>query len=161
MATFSKLLFPAVRLGFLIVPPQLSGAFAFARWLNDRCSPPLTQMVLHRFIESGQFLKHVRKMRTLYRERQQFLYDSLIRVFAESIEVSLPESGMHLTVKGTSQRTEQRLMNAAQRAGVEFHSVSTYCQERGSERGLILGFAAFDETTTRKALRNWRRQFEK
>ena len=71
-------------------------------------------MVLHRFIESGQFLKHVRKMRTLYRERQQLLHDSLIRAFAGSIDVSLPESGMHLTVKGTNQQTEQRLMAASQ-----------------------------------------------
>ena len=66
MGTFSKYLFPAIRLGFLIVPTSLRASFTQARWLLDRYSPTLSQQVLHRFIESGEFLKHLRKMRVLY-----------------------------------------------------------------------------------------------
>ena len=159
MGTFSKLLFPAIRIGFLVVPTQLSRTFACARWLNDRYSPPLPQMVLHRFIESGLFLKHIRQMRSLYRERQKFLYQSLLQQFEGQIEVELPESGMHLVIKGTTKPTELRLIASAQRAGVEFHTVKMYSQEPNSARGLILGFAAFDKKATKKALRVWSKEY--
>ncbi|MCG8653172.1 MAG: PLP-dependent aminotransferase family protein [Pirellulales bacterium] len=160
MGTFSKLLFPGIRLAFLIVPRQLANTFAYARWLHDRFSPPLIQMVLHRFIESGQFLKHVRQMRSLYRERQAFLYESLRGVFGENIRVELPESGMHLVVQGTTKSAEDRLSRAARRAGVEFHTVKMYSQNPDRVQGLVLGFAAFDQRSTRKAIRDWSRQFE-
>ncbi len=155
MGTFSKMLFPAIRLGFLIVPPKLSQTFAYARWLHDRFSPPLTQMVLHRFIESGNFLKHIRRMRSLYNDRQKFLYHSLLEHLKTHIEVDLPESGLHLVVRGVTARAEDRLIAAAKRAGVEYHSVKMYSREPKAVRGIILGFAAFDKQATEKAIRDW------
>lgn len=161
MGTFSKLLFPAIRLGFLIVPTSLSRTFACARWLNDRYSPPLPQMVLHRFIESGLFLKHIRQMRSLYRTRQAYLYDALRRKFGDHIEVDRPESGMHLVVRGRTKQIEMRLATAARQAGVEFHTVEMYSQQPKLARGLILGFSGYDEKQTAKALRRWSREFQK
>lgn len=160
MGTFSKMLFPAIRLGFLIVPPQLARTFAYGRWLRDRGSPPLPQMVLHRFIEAGHFLTHIRQMRALYRERQQYLYDALQRQFGDLITVDQPESGMHLVVHGATQKIESQLIVAARRANVEFHPVSMYSERPQKHQGLILGFAAFDEASSRKALRAWSRQMD-
>ncbi|QDT29987.1 HTH-type transcriptional regulatory protein GabR [Gimesia panareensis] len=159
MGSFSKLLFPAIRLGFLIVPEQIAGAFRYARWLNDRFSSPLTQMVLHRFIESGQFLKHIRQMRSLYQERQACLYETLLRELGEVIDVDLPESGMHLVVQGKTPQLDQELMAAADRAGMEYHAVRMYAQEPEQVPGMILGFAAFDQKQIRKAVRNWAQEF--
>tara|TARA_R110000868_G_scaffold411783_1_gene710406 strand:- start:111242 stop:112723 length:1482 start_codon:yes stop_codon:yes gene_type:complete len=158
MGSFSKLLFPAIRLGFLIVPEQIAGAFAYARWLNDRFSPPLMQMVLHRFIESGQFLKHIRQMRSLYHTRQTCLYEALMSELGDQLDLELPESGMHLVVQGKTAQQDRALMDAAQRAGVEFHPVHIYAREPKQARGLILGFAAFDEKSIRKAVRAWAKE---
>lgn len=160
MGSFSKLLFPAIRLGFLIVPEQIAGAFLYARWLNDRFSPPLTQMVLHRFIESGQFLKHIRQMRSLYQERQTCLYETLMQELGDVIDVDLPESGMHLVVQGKTPQLDQELMAAADRANMEYHAVRMYARQPEQVPGMVLGFAAFDQKQIKKAVRNWAREFK-
>ncbi|MCC9654518.1 MocR-like pyridoxine biosynthesis transcription factor PdxR [Rhodopirellula halodulae] len=154
MGTFSKLLFPSIRLGFLIVPKSLVPVFAYARFLQDRGSPPLVQMVLHRFIETGNFVKHIRRMRTLYAERQTVLYESLQKHLAGLVEVQQPESGMHLTAQGVTREAEVKLINAAVREKVEFHPVSLYSRT-GSTTGMILGFAAYDRKSIQNAVRRW------
>lgn len=159
MGSFSKTLFPAIRLGFLVVPSSLAGVFSYARWLNDRYSASLNQKVLHRFIESGHYLRHLRTMRALYHERQGLLYDLLIREFGDDIHLELPESGMHLVVRGRTARLDNQLLASAQRASVEFHPVRAYAQHPKTVPGLILGFAAFDAKTTKKAITNWSREF--
>src|SRR5215211_5883732 len=73
LGTFSKVLFPALRLGYLVVPPDLVDAFVNARALLDRHSPILEQVVLADFIAEGHFLRHIRRMRALYAERQAVL----------------------------------------------------------------------------------------
>lgn len=159
MGSFSKTLFPAIRLGFLVVSSGLAGVFSHARWLNDRFSPTLNQKVLYRFIESGQYLKHIRRMRSLYRERQKLLYDLLVREFGENICIELPESGMHLVVRGRTAKLDSQILSSAQRASVECHPVRAYAQQPHAARGLILGFAAFDAKATAKAVANWSREF--
>ncbi|PHQ35851.1 MocR-like pyridoxine biosynthesis transcription factor PdxR [Rhodopirellula bahusiensis] len=154
MGTFSKMLFPAIRLGFLIVPADLAKVFSYSRFLQDRSSPQLVQMTLHRFIESGNFVKHIRRMRSLYAERQTTLFESLEKHLGEFIDVHQPESGMHLTVRGITKTAEKRLVAAAGRAGVEFHPVSIYSQS-GDAQGMILGFAAFDKNTIQRTVRRW------
>lgn len=159
MGTFSKMLFPAIRLGFLVVPEQIAGPLSAARWLMDRFSPPLQQMTLHRFIESGHFLKHVRQMRSLYRDRQGFLADLLEKRFGDAINVVRPDSGMHLVVYGRNKSTEKRLCSAAIAAGVHHHTVQMYASGDADFRGIILGFAPFDASTTRRAVNAWARRF--
>lgn len=157
MGTFSKLLFPAIRLGFLIVPPQLAKTFAYVRFLQDRSSPQLVQMTLHRFIESGNFVKHIRRMRSLYAERQTTLYESLQKHLGDFIEVQKPESGMHLTVRGVTKKADERLITAACRAKVEFHPVSIYSRTHETQ-GMIVGFAAFDKNTIQRTVRRWAKE---
>ncbi len=154
MGTFSKLLFPSIRLGFLIVPSSLAQTFAYVRFLQDRGSPPLTQMVLHRFIETGNFIKHIRRMRTLYAERQAVLFESLQKHLAGLIKVEQPESGMHLVVHGVTKAAEDNLVSAATQAKVDFHPVSMYSMS-GDASGMILGFAAYDQTTIQRTVRRW------
>ncbi|WP_436717189.1 PLP-dependent aminotransferase family protein [Roseiconus lacunae] len=159
MGTFSKLLFPAIRLGFLVVPTQFAKAFAYAKFLQDRASPPHVQMVLHRFIESGNFVKHIRRMRSLYADRQLALYRGLQKHFGDLIEVDLPESGMHLVVRGVTKATDKRLVAAANEAKVEYHPVSFYSRSPDAA-GMILGFAAFDKQTIRRTVSGWAKQFQ-
>lgn len=162
LGTFSKMLFPAIRLAFLIVPSDLAPTFAYAKWLQDRGSPPLTQMVLHRFIETGNFVKHLRRMRTLYAERQRVLYEGLKKHFGNEIRYSLPDSGMHLVIRGRTKKVEAKLIAAARRAKIQFHLVKIYSQQPDSDsaRGIILGFAGYDTQSSKRALRNWIREYK-
>lgn len=163
MGTFSKVLFPSIRTAFLVVPPAMAGACTFSKWLQDRGTPTLSQMTLHRFIETGNFVRHLRRMRTLYSERQRELYEGLRKHFGEDIKVELPESGLHLVVFGRTKRIESRLIAAANQAKVKFHPVKMYARDQVAEssRGLILGFAAYDRKCTRLALRDWASEFGK
>ncbi|APZ90496.1 PLP-dependent aminotransferase family protein [Fuerstiella marisgermanici] len=154
MGTFSKLLFPSIRLGFLIVPASLAKTFAYARFLQDRGSPPLVQMVLHRFIETGSFINHIRRMRTLYAERQSVLFESLQKHLAGLIKVEQPESGMHLVAQGVTKTAEAKLVSAAIQTKVDFHPVNIYSLS-GNARGMILGFAAFDRKMIQSTVRRW------
>lgn len=163
MGTFSKVLFPSIRMAFLVVPESLSKTFAFAKWLQDKGTSPLSQMVLHRFIETGNFIKHLRRMRTLYVERQRVLYEGLLKHFGEAVQVDLPESGLHLVALGRTKKIEAQLIAAADRAKVQYHLVKSYAHNTGvaSSRGIILGFAAYDRKSSQRALCNWSTEFRK
>lgn len=73
LSTFSKTIFPALRLGCMIVPHDLIDSFVAARSLIDRYSPVFDQAILTDFIEEGHFARHVRRMRVLYAQRQEVL----------------------------------------------------------------------------------------
>jgi len=95
VGTFSKTLFPGLRLGYLIVPPALVDAFAHARGTVDRHPAALEQAVLADFLAEGHFARHVRRMRALYAERQDVLLHLLARAGAP-LEVAPVDAGMHL-----------------------------------------------------------------
>lgn len=159
MGTFSKYLFPSIRLGYLVVPAQLREVFTYARWLLDRGSPTMLQQVLHRFMESGEFLKHLRRMRVLYQERRRVVYEGLCNAFDSVANIYLPDSGMHVVVHGKSKNLDDRLTRAAERSSIEFHAVKSYSMRPNETTGLVLGFAAFDAVSIEKALRDWHREY--
>ena len=96
LGTFSKVLFPALRLGYLIVPPELIDSFTAARELVDRQSPSVEQAVLAAFIAEGHFARHVRRVRVLYAERQSALVEAAARELSGLLDVRSTEAGMHL-----------------------------------------------------------------
>ncbi|MCC9603311.1 PLP-dependent aminotransferase family protein [Stieleria sp. JC731] len=161
MGSFSKLTFPAIRLGFLILPKTLTKTFSYARWLNDRFSPSIWQMVLCRFIETGQFLKHLQRMRVAYADRQESLCTGLDAAFGNNMRFTRQPSGMHLTVFGRTKKIEQRLVKSAKEAAVDFHPVSLYTHDPKKGAGLILGFAAYTKSDTLEAIQRWRECFDR
>jgi GntR family transcriptional regulator / MocR family aminotransferase len=166
--TFSKVLFPALRLGYLVVPPELVDPFVAARALTDRHSPSVPQAALADFIEGGHFARHVRRTRGLYAERQAALVRAARRTLGELLEVAPAEAGMHL-VGWLPDGVDDCV---AARAGlvheVEATPLSAYRvrpAQRGERGGLILGYAAYapreiDDACTRlaAALRGTRRR---
>ena len=92
VGTFSKVLFPALRLGYLIVPPGLVDAFLAFRASTDYHLPLLEQLALTDFIADGHFTRHIRRMRTLYGARREMLMDALKNA---PLEIDAPETGMH------------------------------------------------------------------
>lgn len=152
VGTFSKTLFPALRLGYLIVPPALVEPFARARAAVDRHPPALEQAVLAEFIADGHFARHVRRMRALYAERQATLLQLLQGEASEWLEAGPVDAGMHLVAwlrEGVDDaRVAQRLLDEGVIAS-PLRALSVVAPSRGA---LLLGFAAFDRPTMERAL---------
>jgi len=161
MGTFSKVLFPTLRLGYLVMPESLVDAFASARWLADRYSPPFEQAVLTDFLTEGHFARHLRKMRTLYAKRQQCLVNALTEHFGAAVDITAPPAGMQLVLRARKPAHHEKLAAAARTAGIEYHPLSMYSISNSNPPGLILGFAAYDEQRTEQAIKNWAGAFFK
>jgi GntR family transcriptional regulator/MocR family aminotransferase len=153
LGTFSKALFPSLRLGYLVVPPDLTDAFAAARAAIDRQAPTLTQAVVADFLHEGHFLRHIRRMRTMYAQRQETFLRAARRELGGLVEVGPGETGLHLMGWLADGRPDRQASAAAARAGVEAPPLSSYCIERAARAGLLLGYAGSDPRQIRDAVR--------
>jgi GntR family transcriptional regulator/MocR family aminotransferase len=156
LGSFSKVLFPGLRLGYVVVPRGLVAAFGATRALVDRHAPTLDQAVLADFMVEHHFERHVHRMRALYAERQATLVAAAQEHLGGLLEVGPADTGMHLVGwlvgqagDGSGWRTGQagdgsdRL--AAERAwaaGVEVQALAAYTWGRPVRPGLVLGYAA-------------------
>jgi GntR family transcriptional regulator/MocR family aminotransferase len=156
VGTFCKITFPALRLGYLVLPPGLAEAFARRRALDIRHSDIGSQMVMAEFIAAGHFQRHVRRMRQAARVRR----DTLLQHWPEAIPGcgALPavDAGLHLCVPVHSHAREAELVAAARAAEVEMNGLADYWLDgqapRGAPGGLVLGFAAVPEVEIIAAL---------
>jgi GntR family transcriptional regulator/MocR family aminotransferase len=142
LGTFSKTLFPALRLGYLVLPGGLVDAFAAARSLGDRHPPVVDQAVLAEFLDDGHFARHLRRMRTLYAERQQVLVDAARRDLAGLLDVPPDGAGMHLVGWLPPGDSDVAAAQRAARHGVVVDALSPYGMEPVSRPALLLGYAA-------------------
>ncbi|HVG39233.1 MAG TPA: hypothetical protein VM870_08095 [Pyrinomonadaceae bacterium] len=142
VGTFSKTIFPSLRLGCMVVPPRLVDVFAGARSLADKHSSTLDQAILADFINEGYFSRHVRQMRVLYEERQKHLVAAAERELAGLLEVPPADAGMHLVgwlPKGVSDRAAAE---SVARHGVRATPLSDYSFAPLPRGGLVLGYTA-------------------
>jgi len=157
--TFSKVLYPSLRLGYLVVPEALVDTFVSARALADRHPPGLEQAIVAEFLAEGHFARHVRRMRTLYAERQEALVAALGRELAGAIEASPAEAGMNLTAWLRGNASDLELAHEAAQVGVVVTPVSAYALEVKPRPGLLLGYAAFSTRQIREGVRKLARIF--
>jgi GntR family transcriptional regulator/MocR family aminotransferase len=150
VGTFSKTLFPALRIGYMIVPPALHGVVLAAKAFSDRQSPILEQRALAAFIADGSFERHLRRMRVLYRARRAALLDALRRHFGAGAEVIGDRAGMHLVARlhGTGPDFVER----ARRAGVALMNTDAHHLRGGVAGEYIFGFAEHDEATIEEGI---------
>ncbi|MGQ7960070.1 MocR-like pyridoxine biosynthesis transcription factor PdxR [Pseudomonas sp. SP16.1] len=161
VGTFGKLAFPALRLGYLVLPPALAEAFARRLALDMRHTEIGTQAVMAEFIAAGHFQRHVRRMRQAARSRR----DALLAAWPAPIPGCSPlpavDAGLHLSIRVETLAREHELIGAAHAAGVEMNGLSDYwlpgSETAEDERaGLVLGFAAVPEEQIAEALRRLR-----
>jgi GntR family transcriptional regulator/MocR family aminotransferase len=156
VGTLSKVLFPALRLGYLVVPPSLTHVVARAKWLADRQAPTIDQMVLADFINQGHLERHLRRMRTLYDRRRQALVHALATHFGDRAATLGGSAGMHLVIRLRCKPDDEELIRRARAAGVAL--VSTRLNYLGDEWGrpineFVLGYAGLSERRIQEGVR--------
>ena len=140
VGTFSKVMFPALRVGYLVVPKDLVPAFAAARDAADVFSATLYQAVLTDFIREGHFARHIRRMRMLYMERRRELVEALSEQMGDAIEVVGAEAGMHLVAMLPPGIDDVAVSKKAAQKGVSATPLSTCYAKPPARGGLILGY---------------------
>jgi GntR family transcriptional regulator/MocR family aminotransferase len=144
IGTFSKMLFPSLRIGYIVVPPALVPAFKNAREVNDIFCPTFLQAVLHQFIKEGHFARHIRRMRVLYMERNKVLVDELQKNLAEFVTVEFADAGMHLVAELLPDSDDDKLSQTASKAGVITVPLSPHYLGKKKKQGLVLGYGGTD-----------------
>jgi GntR family transcriptional regulator/MocR family aminotransferase len=142
--TASKTLAPGFRLGWLILPRELAGPFAEAKLLADRGSPILDQLTFADFLSRGEFDRHLRRMRPMYRSRRDALLTALARHLPE-LEPAGIAAGLHLVAWLPQDLEEAAVIAAAAREGVAVAGVTPYRLSPAPRGGLIFGYSNLNE----------------
>ncbi|MGH9604577.1 MAG: PLP-dependent aminotransferase family protein [Terracidiphilus sp.] len=142
VGTFSKVLFPSIRIGYIVIPSDLVPRFAAMRFAMDIFPPYLFQEVLADFIELGHFGRHIRRMRQLYGERRAALIECLRAEFGDMLEVCGTEAGMHLVAMLPDGFDDREIADRAGRQQLWMMPLSSYYMGRAPRQGLVLGFGS-------------------
>lgn len=152
VGSFSKLLFPSLRLGYVVLPPSLIDYFLAFRLQTDFRSVNLDQAVLCDFIEGGHLGRHLRRMRELYAGRLATLLEGGRRHLSGLLEISNIQAGLYTVGFLKNGMTSREAETAAAAHDVETIALDRYTLKRPDPKGVLLGFAAFDEATIRDGL---------
>ena len=153
LCTFSKSLFPDVRIGYIVLPPHLVAPFAEARAINAGAPPVTFQATLATFMEEGRFHKHLRKTRKVYQARRDHLVEKIEKYCGNAIEIGPKDGGMHLTVFVKTGQSDQAISERARELGFEFPPLSRYASKPLKRGGFVLGFASYSEQQIEDAIR--------
>jgi GntR family transcriptional regulator/MocR family aminotransferase len=148
VGTLSKVLFPGLRLGYMVLPPALVDAFVQARAILDRHAAIVPQIVLADFITEGHFGRHIKRTREAYAERRAALLEAIDTHLGAHLRPGPADAGLQLSTTFVSPRDDQALALAAREKGIEVRALSTFYLSNGSTpradqlSGLVLGFAS-------------------
>ncbi len=156
IGTFSKTLFPSLRLGYLVIPSDLVGRFAAVRRAMDLFPSHLHQAVLKDFINEGYFARYIRKMRLLYSERRNALVDAIRGEFGSRLEIAGGEAGLHLVVLLPEGLLDQEISMRAARQNLWLWPLSPSYLGKASRQGFILGFGSTEAAEMPCAVRRLR-----
>ena len=158
--SFTDVLFPALRLGYLVLPPHMVEIFAAAESVSTHHPPLIEQAILCDFIREGHFARHVRRMRQLYAERLGVLVESAQARLAGLLELSSVEAGLRTVGWLQGGISAEHAARAAAEADVEAVPLGRCAYGRSPQNGLLLGFAAVDEKELRRGVEQLARALE-
>ncbi|HSH01718.1 MAG TPA: PLP-dependent aminotransferase family protein [Anaerolineae bacterium] len=156
IGTFSKSLYPALRLGYLILPPPLATPFRHARAHIDRGSPWLEQIVLAKFIDGGHFARHIRRLRPIYAARQQALLTAAAQHLPDYINLTPTNTGLHLVAHLPPTANDQQIATHLQQGGIIASPLARYYlhpDDPTRQQGLVLGYGAVPQPLIPAAVR--------
>ncbi|MFD2643139.1 PLP-dependent aminotransferase family protein [Pseudomonas japonica] len=142
IGTFTKSMFPGLRIGYMVLPARLVAPMTAARTLQDGYTASLSQLTLARFIESGHLSAHVRTQRALYAERRDVLAELVRKHLADFLVPLIPAGGMQLPCLFTRPLDEQAVVKAARAQGVDLLGLGSLYAEPRRDQGFLMGFAA-------------------
>lgn len=142
IGTFSKVLFPAVRIGYVVIPADLIARFRCIRATLDNFPAPLYQLVLEEFIREGHLSRHLRRMRATYGERRRVLVSAIERELADCARIVGDRAGMHLVVMLPASVDDRDVAARAARRGLSIIPLSSCYAGRRRQSGLLLGYGA-------------------
>ena len=160
VGTFSKTLFPGLRLGFLVVPPALVDPVRATRAALAAPAPPLEQAAVAEFIAEGHFARHLRRMRVAYRERGEALLAALRSECAGMLEPHPCDTGMQLSASLPPDLPDRAVRDAALARGIEVGALSDYAIGRRPLPGLLFGFGCARPPALRAAVGELARAIE-
>lgn len=158
--SFSAVLFPALRLGYMVVPPEMVDVFAAAESVSTHHPPLLEQAVLCDFIMEGHFARHIRRMRELYAERLAVLFDCAREKLAGGLEISDVEAGLQTVGWLKGGRSAEKVASWAADRDVEVIPLSRYAWGSSPKNGLVLGFAAVTPKELRRGVEELAKMLE-
>jgi GntR family transcriptional regulator/MocR family aminotransferase len=155
IGTFSKVLFPSLRLGYIAIPPDLVNRFVAVRHAMDIFPPYLHQEVLADFITEGHFTRHIRKMRQVYKERRSVLFDCLTREFPRErgFEVHGVQAGMHLAMTLPDGMDDREISSRAAASRLWLWPLSPSYSTSPARQGFVLGYGSSLPAQIPKAVR--------
>ncbi|GGV29038.1 GntR family transcriptional regulator [Actinomadura cremea] len=159
VGSFSKVLLPMLRLGFLVAPAALLPALAKAKYLTDIGTPSVEQAALARFLADGGFADHLRVLHGEYGARRALLIEILTRDFGDVLTLVPSEAGLHLTVR--AEQDMWPLVRAARRAGIWLYSLGDFTDPPNSAHGLLFGYGAVPVDAIEPGLRKLREIYDR
>jgi len=158
--SFTNVLFPALRLGYVVVPENMVEVFAAAESVSTHHPPLIDQAILCDFIREGHFARHVRRMRELYAERLSVLVDAARTRLHGLLEIADIEAGLRTVGWLKGGISDERAARAAAERNVEVVPLSRYAYGRTKRNGLVLGFAAVNSRELRRGVEELARALE-
>ena len=141
VGTFSKVLFPALRIGYVVLPSDLVGAFAAAHWMIGPHPPLVTQAVLTEFIREGHFSRHIRRMRKLYAQKRDVLVTELKRQLGNRLRLGPTDTGLHVMGWLPPDVDDLQVERGVAAHHIAITRLSTLCSQSNPQSGLVLGYA--------------------
>jgi GntR family transcriptional regulator / MocR family aminotransferase len=139
LGTFSKSMFPGLRLGWLVLPPTLLSAFVAARRIADMAPAALTQAAMAAFMDEGHFGAHLRRMRSLYGQRRRQLLAAAAAILGPDLPLTTGEAGLHAILHLPAGTDDRAAADAVRQAGLGASPLSFYRVTKGPP-GLVLGY---------------------
>lgn len=154
IGTFSKMLSPSLRVGYIILPEQLLEPMLSLKWCTDRFSSSLTQNVLAEFLDSHLFARHLKRMRKLYGERREALIYYLDELLGESVSVQGSNAGIHLLawLDGVPLVREKDLIDRARSKGVGLYTATALFHQPPERLGLLMGYSRVTPEQIKKGI---------
>ncbi|MGH2389613.1 MAG: PLP-dependent aminotransferase family protein, partial [Chloroflexota bacterium] len=158
IGTFSKVLFPSLRMGYLVLPPSLVEAVSAAKWLSDRYTATLEQQVLADFFAEGHFERHLRAMRLVYQARHDAFLEGLRRELGDLILPPEAGTGLHTLVTLRAPLPMDELTAGAERVGVGIYPAAPYYLRPPEQASLLMGYTGLSEQAIEEGLRRLGRE---
>lgn len=152
MMSFSKMVAPGIRISAIIGPKKAIRQLAQVHQLTYRHLPIMEQLTLTHFIEHGHFMRHMRRVRNVYRRRHEAMTKAIIHSgLSERFTLSGVETGLHMLLEAEQSFDEEAVTNLALEKGIRVYPLSTYCLE-SERKGWVLGFAKVDEAAIEEGI---------